>query len=155
MNEKDFTALCQEHMPGMYRMSMALVRNPADAQDAVQQALLKAWAARDRMRPGVERAWLMRIVINESRNVQRQRMRMVPVERLPEQAYTPPDTDLREAIDALPENWRLPLLLKYMEGMSEKEAARALGITQGALKARLHRARKALEKVLNEEVELE
>ena len=42
-----------------------------------------------------------------------------------------------------------------MEGMSEKEAARALGITQGALKARLHRARKALEKVLNEEVELE
>ena len=78
-----------------------------------------------------------------------------PVERLPEQAYTPPDTNLREAIDALPENWRLPLLLKYMEGMSEKEAARALGITQGALKARLHRARKALEKALNEEVELE
>lgn len=81
-------------------------------------------------------------------------MRVVPVERLPERAYTPPDTALREAIDALPENWRLPLLLKYMEGMTEAEAARALGITQGALKARLHRGRKALEKALNEEVEL-
>ncbi|MBQ8312578.1 MAG: RNA polymerase sigma factor [Clostridia bacterium] len=154
MNDKDFTALCQAHMPGLYRMSMALVHNHADAQDAVQQALMKAWAARDRMRPGAERAWLMRIVINESRNVQRQRMRMVPVERLPEQAYTPPDTALRECIDALPENWRLPLLLRYMEGMSEKEAAGALGITQGVLKARLYRARKALEKALNEEVEL-
>lgn len=65
MNEVDFTGLCREHMPGLYRISMALVRNHADAQDAVQQALMKAWAARDRMRPGAERAWLMRIVINE------------------------------------------------------------------------------------------
>ena len=58
-------------------------------------------------------------------------------------------------MDALPDVWRLPLLLKYMEGMTEKEAARALNITQGVLKGRLYRARKALAKRLQEEVELE
>lgn len=154
MNEAAFTSLCQAQMPGLYRISLAILRRHADAQDAVQQALMKAWTARETVRPGSERAWLTRIVINECRNIQRQRARMVPVEHLPEPAYTPPDTALREAIDALPERWRLPILLKYMEGMTEAEAARALGIGQTALKGRLHRARKALEKALREEVEL-
>ena len=154
MNEAAFISLCQMHMPGLYRISLAILRSHADAQDAVQQGLMKAWTARDSVRPGSERAWLTRIVINECRNIQRQRARMVPVDVLPEPPYTPPDTALKEAIDALPERWRLPLLLKYMEGMSEKEAAGVLGISQTALKGRLHRARKALEKTLNEEVEL-
>lgn len=154
MNEAAFISLCQMHMPGLYRISLAILRSHADAQDAVQQGLMKAWTARASVRPGSERAWLTRIVINECRNIQRQRARMVPVDVLPEPPYTPPDTALKEAIDALPERWRLPLLLKYMEGMSEKEAAGVLGISQTALKGRLHRARKALEKTLNEEVEL-
>lgn len=154
MNEAAFISLCQMHMPGLYRISLAILRSHADAQDAVQQGLMKAWTARGSVRPGSERAWLTRIVINECRNIQRQRARMVPVDVLPEPPYTPPDTALKEAIDALPERWRLPLLLKYMEGMSEKETARVLGISQTALKGRLHRARKALEKTLNEEVEL-
>ncbi|MBE5803748.1 MAG: RNA polymerase sigma factor [Clostridiales bacterium] len=154
MNEAEFTGLCRELMPALYRVSMAVVRNHADAQDVVQQALMKAWAARERIRPGKERAWLMRVAINECRDVQRRRMRALPMEQLPEKGWTPPDAALREAIDALPETWRLPLLLKYMEGMTEKEASVTLGISQTALKGRLHRARKALEKALNEEVEL-
>ena len=61
--------------------------------------------------------------------------------------------ELRRAIDGLPERLRLPLLLKYMEGYSEKEAAAALGITLPALKGRLLRARRQLAKELKEEVE--
>lgn len=154
MNDADFTGLCRELMPGMYRMSLSMLQHHADAQDAVQQALMKAWARRHTVRTGAEKAWLMRIVINECHNIHRQRKRMQPVEHLPERGYTPPDTALRDAMEALPAKWRLPLLLKYMEGMSEMEVAKALGITQSAVKGRLFRARKALEKTLKEEVEL-
>lgn len=154
MNELDFTELCRACMPGLYRVSMSILRSEADAQDAVQQAMLKAWQARERVYPGHEQAWLMRIAVNECRSIQRQRMRLVPAEYLPEGAYTPPDTSLRDAVEQLPESLRLPLLLKYMEGMTEEEAARALGMTRAALKGRLFRARHALAKLLNEEVEL-
>lgn len=155
MNEADFTTLCRELMPGMYRIGMSMLRRHQDAQDAVQQCLMKAWAARERVQPGKERAWLMRILVNECRTVLRQRRRMLPVAEVPEAAYTPPDTALRDAIDALPDAWRLPVLLKYMEGMSEVEAAQALGVSRPVLKGRLYRARRALEKALKEEVELE
>lgn len=154
MNEAAFTALCRAHMDGLYRVSRSILHAPEDAQDAVQNTLLKAWAARDRVRPGCERAWLIRIAINECRSIQRQRMRVMPVENLPEQPCNLPDTTLRDAVAVLPETLRLPILLKYMEGMSEKEAAQALGITQTVLKGRLFRARRALERQLNEEVEL-
>ncbi|MBQ8555435.1 MAG: RNA polymerase sigma factor [Clostridia bacterium] len=154
MNEAAFTALCKAYMDGLYRISLSILHAHQDAQDAVQQALLKAWTARAKARPGCERAWLTRIVINECRSIQRQRLRVFPVETLPERPCHLPDSTLRDATDALPELLRLPLLLKYMEGMSEKEAAQALGVTVTVLKGRLFRARKALGKLLNEEVEL-
>ena len=155
MNEAEFTTLCEEQMHSLYRVSMAILHHHSDAQDAVQQAFMKAWTSRSRMYVGAEKAWLMQITINECRNVQRQRMRMMPVEQLPEDGYMPPDTALRDAIQTLPEKWRLPLLLKYMEGMSENETARALSISRTVLKGRLFRARKALKKALDEEMELE
>lgn len=78
MNEADFIALYQAQMQGMYRMGMALLHHHADAQDAAQQAMLKAWAARDRARPGSERAWLMRIMINECSLMFKERMDTYP-----------------------------------------------------------------------------
>ena len=80
-------------------------------------------------------------------------MRTSPVEQLPETPSDLPDMALRAAVDALPEILRLPLLLKYMESMSEKEIAVALRLTVPAVKSRLHRARQALRRELNEEVE--
>lgn len=154
MDKVTFEGLYREMLPGLYRLAQSILRHPADAQDAVQQAALKAWQARDRIRFGNERAYIARIVINECRNIQRKRMRILPVADFPDAAYMPPDTGLKEAIASLPEDLRLPLLLKYMEGYSEKETASALDITLPALKARLHRARRKLAKELGEEVEL-
>lgn len=146
MEDAAFARLMEESMPAMYRMAMSLLHRQADAQDAVQQALLKAWAARERARAGAERAWLMRILVNECRNIQRYRMRVSPVESLPEEIYTPPDTALRDAVERLPEKLRTPFLLKYMEGMSEKEICAALRLSLSCVKSRLLRARRALEK---------
>ena len=151
MDDAAFARLMEESMPSMYRMAMSLLRRQADAQDAVQQALLNAWAARERACAGAERAWLTRILINECRNIQRYRMRVLPAEALPEEIYTPPDTALRDAVERLPEKLRTPFLLKYMEGMSEKEICAALRLSLSCVKSRLLRARRALEKEATEE----
>ena len=82
-------------------------------------------------------------------------MRETAVAEAPERGYMPPDMELRWAIERLPEKMRTPILLRYMEGYSEKEAASALRIPLSALKSRLFRARRQLEKFLKEEVELQ
>lgn len=154
MDKATFERLYRDMLPGLYRLAQSILRHTADAQDAVQQAAVKAWQARDRIRSGNEKAYFTRIVINECRNIQRRRMRILPVAEFPDAGYMPPDTELKNAIAGLPENLRLPLLLKYMEGYSEKEAAAALDITVPAFKARLHKARRQLARELREEVEL-
>ena len=131
--------------PGLFRLAHSMLRQEADAQDAVQQAAEKAWKAADRIKPETGKTYITRIVINECRNIQRHRHRIVPANN-PEsiQSAVPDDAELKVVIDGLPETLRLPLLLRYMEGYSEKETAAALKITMSALKARLRRARARL-----------
>ena len=156
MNKAAYEALCQERMQGLYRIALSILRNPADAQDAVQQAFLNAWVHREKAYPGRETGWITRILINECRNIQRHRMRVFPVETVPDRpTFQENEIGLKEAMDSLPEKLRLALLLKYMEGMTEKEAALALNISLTTLKSRLFRGRKALAKQLKEEVKLE
>ena len=98
------------------------------------------------------RAYLTRAVINECRNIQRKRMRETPIDEMPDIEYVmqPEQSELREAIDLLPESLRMPLLLHYMECFNEKETAAALGITVVAVKNRLFRARKILKQQLKD-----
>lgn len=134
----------------LYRVSYSILLNHADAEDAVQECLVKAWAARAKIRPDTFRAYVTRIAINECRNIQRKRMREAPVEQLPEEAGEPREnySDLHEAINALPETLRTPLLLHYMESFPDKEIAKALGIGHSAVRNRIFRARKELEAML-------
>ena len=138
--------------PSLYRISMSILRHEADCRDAVQQALLNVWAARGRLEETRFRAYLTRAVINECRNIQRKRMRETPIDEMPDIEYVmqPEQSELREAIDLLPESLRMPLLLHYMECFNEKETAAALGITVVAVKHRLYRARKALKQQLKD-----
>ena len=138
--------------PSLYRISMSILRHEADCRDAVQQALLNVWAARRRLEQTRFRAYLTRAVINECRNIQRKRMRETPIDEMPDIEYVmqPEQSELREAIDLLPESLRMPLLLHYMECFNEKETAAALGITVVAVKNRLYRARKALKQQLKD-----
>lgn len=152
MNKVSFEQLYMEQLPGLYRLAQGILHHPADAQDAVQQAVLQAWQHLDSIRPGGEKAYLARIVINECRNIQRRRRRSVPAPVFPDQAV--PESrlsELREAVDRLPEKLRLPFLLVYMEGYSAKEAASVMGVTQFALKSRLKRAKNNLQIELNGE----
>ena len=105
--------------------------------------------------PGSERAYLARIVINECRNVQRARQRIVPVPDFPNRTSVPEAglRELRDAVDRLPEKLRIPFLLVYMEGCSAKEAASILEISLFALKSRLKRAKKLLQSEFEEREE--
>lgn len=152
----EYERVATELLPTLYKIAFGILRSDADARDAVQQALLKAWEKRDTAREGLFRAFLTRILINECRNIQRQRMRVfpAPLDALPMEA--PPDyRELYEAIYALPDKLRLPVWLKYLENYSEQEAARALGVSVSAFKSRLHRARKTLRAALEREVTFE
>ena len=152
-DRQEYERVAQEALPMLYRIAMGILRCDADARDAVQQALLKGWEKKENARPGKFRWYLTRIVINEARNIQRYRMRVFPAELPPAVQEMEPDyRELYDALFALPEDLRLPLLLKYAQDLSEKEGAAALGIPVTTFKNRLHRARKALRKILDREV---
>lgn len=142
------------NLPLLYKLAHQALHNPADAEDAVQQALMHAWEKRSRVQPDKLRAYLCRAVLNESKTLLRHRKHTVPVEEMP--IMTAPETpDLRplmQAIAALPEKYRWPVWLRYLEDLSAKEAAAALGLTVANLNSRIHRAKKLLREALEEEV---
>ncbi|MBO4925904.1 MAG: sigma-70 family RNA polymerase sigma factor [Clostridia bacterium] len=157
MDDTTYTAAAEAAMPGMFRMAYSILENRHDAEDAVQQALLNAWQHREKARPGAERAWMMRIVINASLDLCRKRRRAVPVAEVPEKAASSGDGEyaaLRDMIRRLPQTLRTPFLLKYMEGMTEKEVGAALRIPLTSVKNRLYRARTALQKEWGREASL-
>ena len=141
--------------PSLFRLCMSILNNAQDGQDAIQQGLMKAWAARDTVRPETFRPFITRIIINECRNIQRHRQWVTPVECVDPggEAHIPEDTGLKAAIQALPEKLRTPLLLYYMENYLEREIARALGISHVAVRNRLFRARRALRSLIDREGE--
>lgn len=135
----------------LYRVAHAILWRDADCADAVQEAVFRGWRKKGRLRsPEVLETWLVRILINQCRDMLRRRAREgLPLSAEPSREDSLcEDLHLRMALKALPEKYRLPLLLHHLEGWPIPDVARALGITQSAATARLHRARKALRTLL-------
>ena len=153
MTKDAFGQLYLQLLPGLYRLAQSILHHREDAMDAVQQAIEKAWKVSGRLRAGEEKAYISRIVINECRNIQRHRMRVTPRADLAGKEPEKADNDLFRAISGLPEKYRLPLLLRFMEGYSEKETAETLKISVAALKSRVFRARNQLKDMIIEESE--
>ena len=153
MTKDAFGQLYLQLLPGLYRLAQSILHHREDAMDAIQQAIEKAWKVSGRIRAGEEKAYISRIVINECRNIQRHMMRVTPRADLAGKEPEKADNDLFRAISGLPEKYRLPLLLRYMEGYSEKETAETLKISVAALKSRVFRARNQLKDMIIEESE--
>ena len=137
----------------MYRYAAWLSRDTAVAEDVVQEALLRAWKSLDALRDdGAAKQWLLTIVRRENaRYFERRRLETVDIDNLSASqaallAETPNEelADLREAIFGLEDDYREPLVLQVLMGYSTNEIAETMGLKQGAVLTRLHRARNKL-----------
>jgi RNA polymerase sigma-70 factor (ECF subfamily) len=160
-------------LDSLYGAALRVTRNPADAEDLVQETMLRAYRAFDRFEPGTNlKAWLFRILTNAYINVYRKRQRepqkvsQDEVEDFdlyqelkdhdPAFDATPEsivldnlvDSDILEAIEDLPEQFRLAVVLSDIEGFSYAEMAEIMDVPMGTVMSRLHRGRKALQKRL-------
>ncbi len=165
-----FEALYDRYKDYLYRLAFSVLRNEAEAEDAVQETfldVLKALPTYDVDGPARFETWLYRVAINRARmRLRRKRPELAKwddleegLERLPlpggqnpEPAVIDRETAvaLWRAVDRLPDTHRLPVLLRYREGFSYEEIGEILGIQLGTVKSRLYNAHKKLARFLGD-----
>ncbi len=166
----------EQYMGSLYSAALRMTRNRADAEDLVQETYLKAYRAYGSFKAGTNlKAWLYRILTNTFINAYRSKRRHPDETELEEvedfylyrrlggleaaaagrsaedevlESFT--DEDVKQAIESLPENFRITVLLSDVEGLSYKEIAEITGVPIGTVMSRLHRGRRALQKALHE-----
>ena len=143
----------------MYRYAAWLCRDPAIAEDVVQEALLRAWKSLDGLRDdAAAKQWVLTIVRRENaRYFERKRLETVDIDNLTaSQAAMLAESsdsdldDVRQAIYGLEDDYREPLVLQVLMGHSTKEIAELMDIKPGAVLTRLHRARNKLKDEIGE-----
>jgi len=154
-------------LPDLYPAALRLTRNPADAEDLLQETYLRAYRGFPRFQPGTNlHAWLYRILNNTFIQSYRKRQReprtgaegwyghtkgaLRNIEASAESTVIDAllDERLQQALSSLPEPYRRVVLLFDVEGFSYKEIAEITGVPIGTVMSRLHRGRRALEKRL-------
>jgi RNA polymerase sigma factor (sigma-70 family) len=161
-----YETLVRRYQDLAYRTARLITGSPADAEDATQEALVKAWYALDRFRARAPfRPWLLSIVANEARNRRRSGRRQddlalrVAGARPSGDAAPSPEAaaledeqrrTLLEAVTAMPERDRLVIAARYFLELSERETAEVLGCRPGTVKSRMSRALARLRVALDE-----
>ena len=177
MSEKEkFTADAMQYAPQLFSTALRMTRNRSDAEDLVQETYIKGWRSFHTFQEGTNlRAWLFRIMTNtyiNKYNAKKRKGTEVELDDVEElflykrlgsidqsqlsssaedqmlELFT--DDEVKNAIEELPEDFRVPVLLSDVDGFSYKEIAEMLEIPIGTVMSRLHRGRKAMQKMLYE-----
>ena len=174
--QDDFTKEAMQFAPQLFSTAMRMTRNRSDAEDLVQETFIKAWRSFHTFQTGTNlRAWLYRIMTNTFINKYNSKLRKPTETELDEveelylykrlgsidqsklsssaedqmlELFT--DDEVKNALEELPETFRLPVLLSDVDGFSYKEIAEMLDIPLGTVMSRLHRGRKLMQKMLYE-----
>jgi len=167
-NEPQFELLIIEHLDRLYNLARWLTRNADDAGDLVQETALKALKARDQFRGGTTlTAWLYSILRNSFIDGYWKRQREPTGQEgdFPQAPGEPErilgDTeiehlrplvaaDINRALEALPEQWRITVLLAEVEGLTWEEVAEVMGCPLGTVQSRIFRARRVLRQLLKD-----
>lgn len=150
MNDREYSARVRAMERKLYRIAHAILWCDADCADAIQEAVFKGWMKKNSLREEKYfETWLIRILINECRNLlRRQKVAPLPLNEAAKAAAPEENPQLRAALMELPEKYRMPLLLHHLEGYSLSDIARMLDIPQTLVKSRLHQARTQLRRLL-------
>ncbi|MEM8618096.1 MAG: sigma-70 family RNA polymerase sigma factor [Actinomycetota bacterium] len=172
----EFAAQAMEYAPQLYSAALRMTRNRADAEDLVQETYLKGYRSFHTFTEGTNlRAWLFRILTNTYINTYRAKQRRPDesdlddvedlylykridtladpaIGRSAEESLMTllPDNEVKAALESLPDNFRLPVVLADVEGFAYKEIAEMLDIPIGTVMSRLHRGRKQMQKALHD-----
>ena len=177
-NRARFEEEALKHLDALYRTALRMTRNPSDAEDLVQDALVRAYRFYDRFQPGTNfRAWLFKILTNTYINTYRRKQGRPQESSLEdteefflynqlsadqeERVTDVEDTVLdglgadaiQRAIDALPPQFRTTVQLSDVEGLSYAEIAEATGVAKGTVMSRLFRGRRQLQRALWDQAE--
>ena len=173
-DQADFADQAMQYAPQLYSTALRMTRNPADAEDLVQETYLKGFRSFHTFQDGTNlRAWLFRILTNTYINKYRAKQRRFDetdlgeiedlylykrlgtledanLGRSAEESLMTllPDDEVKAALESLPDNFRLPVILADVDGFAYKEIAEILDIPIGTVMSRLHRGRKAMQKAL-------
>src|SRR5450631_3469223 len=155
-----FAEQAMPYMSALYAAALRMTRNPSDAEDLVQETFLRAYRGFEGFHEGTNlKAWLYKILTNTFINQYRAK------KRRPEQVDLDdvedfyifrrlgvlegiPDSEVKEALESIPEQFRMAVILADVEGFSYKEIADILDVPIGTVMSRIHRGRRQLQKLL-------
>ena len=174
--QEQFTAHAMQYAPQLFSTALRMTRNRSDAEDLVQETYIKGWRSFHTFQEGTNlRAWLFRIMTNtyiNKYNAQKRKGAEVELDDVEElflykrlgsidqsqlsssaedqmlELFT--DDEVKNALEELPDDFRIPVLLSDVDGFSYKEISEMLEIPIGTVMSRLHRGRKAMQKMLYE-----
>ena len=174
--QEQFTSVAMQYAPQLFSTALRMTRNRSDAEDLVQETYIKGWRSFHTFQEGTNlRAWLFRIMTNtyiNKYNAKKRKGIEVELDDVEElflykrlgsidqsqlsssaedqmlELFT--DDEVKNALESLPEDFRIPVLLSDVDGFAYKEIAEMLEIPIGTVMSRLHRGRKAMQKMLYE-----
>jgi RNA polymerase sigma-70 factor (ECF subfamily) len=169
---KEFEELALPYIDSLYNLALRMSKNTAMAEDLVQETYLRAYRSFRQFKPGTNcRAWLCKILYNLYINIYRKRRRdpqwegldkidLQPYRSIVEESYLTPSNpeqellrkstaqELQMALEQLPEEYRIAVILSDIEGLTYNEIAEVTASPKGTVMSRLHRGRKQLQALL-------
>lgn len=158
MDKEAFANIVLSSTDSLYRVSKSILKNDADCEDAVQEAIATGFSKLDTLQQeAYAKTWLTRILIHECYNLLKKREKNAVMLTEPkDEGYVRSDySDLYDALSTLKKEYRLTIVLHYLEGYSIEEISEIMRTPSGTVKSRLSRGRRDLRSIMEREYDKE